>query len=254
MIFQSPGPILCELGSLTVRWYGLLTALAFLVAYTVATRLAKSLSEPIVEDELSDFAITILVSGLVGARLWFVILNWEYFYLHPLEIPQIWLGGQSIQGGLLGAFLGSYLLKSKSYYFKSFSLIVTVLPLAQAIGRWGNFFNEEAYGSVTQLPWGLYISSTGQYHHPTFLYESIWDLIIFVVLYYLFKNFYDQSKRASLRLIASYLILYSIGRLVIESIRTDSLMIGALPAATVISLLSIGIAVVLLLISRLVRK
>lgn len=259
MIFSSPGAVLCSFGPFTLRWYGLLTAIAFLVAYNVATRLLKYPSKKISEQELSDFCILILISGLIGARLWFVILNYDYYIANLVEVPQIWLGGQSIQGGLIGASIGSYIFNRNKDFLLKMSLVVTVLPLAQAIGRWGNFFNEEAYGSITQLPWGLYISTTGKFHHPTFLYESILNIVIFVTMLFLFKYLHTRLSiySASMKLIAAYLFFYGIVRLCVESIRVDSLLIAGMPAASLLSviaiLLGLGIWLVDWLRSRLVK-
>ena len=279
--FHSPGSILVTLGPLTIRYYGLMIALAFLAALYVMKRLAKTSSslqekqssslraegEAIHEmdrhaptglamtntdiiNEIDNFAIVGLMLGLVGARLWFVILNFHYYLAHPLEIHQIWLGGQSIQGGLIGGVLGTWLYdriinkRSNSEYLYKLSLIAVTLPLAQAIGRWGNFFNEEAFGGVTTLPWGLYISHTGHLHHPTFLYESLGNLIIFALMLRGYKSLNSSQ------VIGSYLILYSSLRLVIESLRTDSLMLGGMPAATVLSWGAIVVGIVLVIVGR----
>jgi phosphatidylglycerol:prolipoprotein diacylglycerol transferase len=253
MKFCSPGPIFIHLGSLDIRWYGLLTAIAFLVVLNFMQfflnlnkkkyqekNLDYSLKS-FTDDDLSNYAVVVLIASLVGARLWFVALNWDYFSSNPLEIPQIWHGGQSIQGGMLGSVLGTFLFYRKQFV-DLLALMVSAVPLGQAIGRWGNFFNEEAFGSVTSLPWGLYISHTGKYHHPTFLYECLWNLLVFALMIYLNK----KTKVSSLKIIAFYLLFYSTGRLVIESIRTDSLLIAGLPAASLISVLCIIVALIIL--------
>ncbi len=240
MIFASPGPVIAEIGPISLRWYGLLTATAFLVALSLAKILLKKRQEnledqtlkAIDEEQLSNFAITALIAGLIGARAWFVILSYQYFWEHPLEIPQIWLGGQSIQGAILGAAIGTYIFYRKQGWLFLTSILASVMPLAQAIGRWGNFFNEEAFGRVTNLPWKLYISHTGQYHHPTFLYEALWNLLCFVFLFY----FAIKNPAKHSLIIALYLMLYSLGRFIIEPMRTDSLMIGSFPAASVIAI------------------
>ena len=113
--------------------------------------------------------------------------------------------------------------------------------MGQAIGRWGNFFNEEAFGSVTTMPWGLYISHTGNYHHPTFLYEMLWNLLVFILL----RKFH--LKLSNNQCIGAYIALYSFGRFLIEPIRTDSLYIGSIKAATLIAILGISVGLVLLL-------
>jgi phosphatidylglycerol:prolipoprotein diacylglycerol transferase len=250
MQFCSPGPIFFHVGPLAIRWYGLLTAIAFLVVLNLMqvflrikqkNQNSSSALKSFTDDDLSNYAIVILISALVGARLWFVALNLDYFIPNPLEIPQIWHGGQSIQGGMLGAVIGTFLFYRKQGV-DLLAIMVSAVPLGQAIGRWGNFFNEEAFGAVTSLPWGLYISHTGQYHHPTFLYESIWNILVFMGM--IFLNL--KTKLSSQKIIACYLLFYSCGRLVIESIRTDSLLIAGLPAASLISGLCILIALILL--------
>ena len=236
MIFQSPGPILLELGPLTLRWYGLLYAIGFLLALEIADKYLRP--KNITKEELANFAIVLLVSGIVGARLWYVLLNYEYFLQNPVEIPQIWLGGQSIQGGMIGAWIGTWLVDKQNYLTK-LSILITVIPLAQAIGRWGNFFNEEAYGSVTELPWKLYISHTGTYHHPTFLYESIWNLLVFAILF----TIYRRANVKPLTIIGLYLVLYSTGRFFLEMLRTDSLTILGYPAGSIMSVVGVGVGI-----------
>ena len=236
MMFQSPGAILIELGPLVIRWYGLLYVVGFLVALEVA---AKYLCPPnITKDQLSNFFIGILLWGLVGARLWYVILNADYYWMNPIEIPQIWLGGQSIQGGIIGGALGTWVFDRNNYLIK-LSIAATVVPLAQAIARWGNFFNEEAYGSITNLPWGLYVSHSQQFHHPCFLYESIWNLISFVIL----LKSYDAKN--PLKMIAKYLLFYSIGRLLIEQLRLDQILVmnGMMSAGTLMAIVGIIVGI-----------
>ncbi len=269
--FHSPGSVLLELGPLTIRYYGLMIALGFLSALYMMKRLAyhyeRDTKQSIVHspttaqkrdashvsaiaDEIDNFAIVGLMTGLAGARLWFVILNSSYYLNHPTEIPQIWLGGQSIQGGLIGGIAGTWLYdriinkRSLADYIYKLSLIAIVMPLAQAIGRWGNFFNEEAYGAITTLPWGLYISHTGQLHHPTFLYESLGNLVIFALMLRAYKAL------SSSQVIGLYFVLYSCLRLMVESIRTDSLMLGGIPAATVLSWGAVVIGLVLIITGR----
>lgn len=242
--FQSPGSIFLDLGVLQIRWYGLMYAIAFLVCYSVAKKLIRHSKLKLSEEELSNLFVTTLVSGIIGARLWYVFLSWDFYSHNLLEIPQIWHGGQSIQGGILGVVLGLYLFHKNSFVDK-LALIATLAPLGQAIGRWGNFFNEEAFGKITNLPWKLYISDTGTFHHPTFLYESLWNLLTFFMLVKLFKN-----QKTSLTIIASYLLLYSTGRLVIEPIRTDSLLILGMPAASLIAIISLVLAIIIYVYDR----
>ncbi len=249
MVFASPGEILLAIGPLTIRWYGLMTAFAFLVCLYVASKIAESRHKNIEANDLSNFAIVAIITGLIGARTWFVLLNADYFLDHPLESFQIWLGGQSIQGALIGAILGTMIFefnsKKKDWlnsYIEKLALISIVVPLGQAIGRWGNFFNEEAFGKITNLPWKLYISHTGTYHHPTFLYESLANLVIFFILFNLSK------KLKPMQVFLSYIAMYSALRLLIEPLRTDSLMIGNFAAASVTSLVLLMLSLLSLLI------
>ena len=273
--FSSPGPILFDFGVTQVRWYGLMTALGCLTAiYTGASVLKERALKNNISvsfDDFSNFALVAVVTGIIGARAWFVLLNISYFWEHPLESYQIWLGGQSIQGGLIGGILGTWVysyffqrskknnpednentkiedgeqsenvaVSQASYYSLQLSALAITAPLGQAIGRWGNFFNEEAFGSVTSLPWALYISHTGKYHHPTFLYEMIWNLISFSIL----TN--THKKLENKQCIGLYFILYSLGRIFIEQLRTDSLYIGPIKAASLISALGIALGLALL--------
>jgi phosphatidylglycerol:prolipoprotein diacylglycerol transferase len=265
---SSPGPILFDFGLTQVRWYGLMTALGCLTAIYTGSNILKERALKnnlnVSFDDFSNFALVAVVTGIIGARAWFVLLNISYFWEHPLESYQIWLGGQSIQGGLIGGILGTWVYsyffqRSKrnnpednenagtedgeqsqniaasqaSYYSLQLSALAVTAPLGQAIGRWGNFFNEEAFGSVTSLPWALYISHTGKYHHPTFLYEMLWNLLSFSILINTHKKL--ENKQC----IGLYFILYSLGRVFIEQLRTDSLYIGPVKAASLISLLGI---------------
>ena len=262
--FSSPGPILFDFGVTQIRWYGLMTALGCLTAIYAGSNVLKERALKnnlsISFDDFSNFALVAVVTGIIGARVWFVLLNIDYFWEHPLESYQIWLGGQSIQGGLIGGILGTWIYsyffqRSKknselnlsenvengvqqhaeigvplhAHYSLQLSALAITAPLGQAIGRWGNFFNEEAFGSVTSLPWALYISHTGKYHHPTFLYEMIWNLLSFSILINTHKKL--ENKQC----IGLYFILYSLGRVFIEQLRTDSLYIGPVKAASLIS-------------------
>jgi len=253
-MFSSPGEILIQVGPISIRWYGFLIAIAFLLCVSLGSKLLAKKYKEIGEVEFSNFAIAAIIGGLIGARTWFVLLNYEYFSQYPLETFQIWLGGQSIQGGLFGAVLFTYLyiyLNKDSYqdwkktYFILLSVAAVVMPIGQAIGRWGNFFNEEAYGSLTDLPWGLFVKADQSYHHPTFLYESLALLMIFFILYKLYM------KLKPLQLIASYLLMYSVLRLFLEEIRIDSLYIGDFKAASLVSVFMIAISLLMFLVSRL---
>ena len=250
--FASPGPIFVELGPLTVRWYGLLIASAVLIGVTLAQYLAKR--RDVDPELLGDLAIWLVIAAIPSARLYYVLFQWQDYAQHPEDILAIWKGGIAIHGAILGGIVAALIfsrLKQVSFWQLA-DLIMPSLILGQAVGRWGNFFNSEAFGRPTDLPWKLYIPPNRrpleylnfEYFHPTFLYESLWDLMVFSILLTLF--FRGLKRKPSLKrgtLVMVYLIGYSLGRFWIEGLRTDSLMLGPLRIAQVVSLVEIAIGV-----------
>ncbi len=258
-MLHSPGPVFVDFGqifnlgiSLPLRWYGLLTGLGFLTAiFLLLYKTRNELTEE-QRQNLLDLLFWCFLGGIIGARLWFVLLNLDYFSKSPVESLYIWQGGQSIQGGFLGGILTAIIFhrfipsNNKDKYVslsRTFDLSALVLPIGQAIGRWGNFFNTEAFGKPTDLPWGLYVPpnsrplqySLEQYFHPTFAYESLFLLTLAALLWFL-----DSKKKLpSGSVFWVYLILYSLGRFFLEFLRTDSLYIGSFPAAQVICVTTI---------------
>lgn len=273
--FTSPGPFLINLGGLQIRWYGFLIASAVLIGLSLSMYLAKR--RKVDPDLLSDLALWLLVGAIPGARLYYVLFQWpEYVQSQPeiiqignfsLAIPAalaIWKGGIAIHGAILGGLLAALIFAKlkKVSFWQLTDLVAPSLILGQAIGRWGNFFNSEAFGAPTNLPWKLYIPAfiieNGRkimrrplgyenidYFHPTFLYESIWNLLIFGLLITLFfRDLREKPRLKAGTLFLVYMVTYSIGRFWIEGLRTDSLMLGPLRMAQVISLtgISLGIA------------
>lgn len=262
-MLHSPGRVLLDLGdlfgwgvSLPVRYYGLCIGVAFLVVlWGLVSLLSKHFSQSN-RNLLYDWAIWTFVGGVLGARLWFVLLNFEYYFLeHPLEIFAIWEGGQSIQGGFVGGVLFSYVyyvrnkLSMPISWLYAADVTAIMLPIGQAIGRLGNFFNTEGFGLPTSMPWGLYVPYaerpagylSEQSFHPVFFYEGILLLVVSLVLFYLWAYY----KRLSVGvLFCAYLIAYSVIRFFLESIRLDSLYIGIFPAAQVICIITVIICLV----------
>jgi phosphatidylglycerol:prolipoprotein diacylglycerol transferase len=203
---------------------------------------------------IADLAIWLVIAAIPSARLYYVLFQWQEYVNHPDQIIAIWKGGIAIHGAILGGLLAALIfarLKQVSFWQLA-DLVAPSLILGQAIGRWGNFFNSEAFGSPTDLPWKLLIPpdrrpsgfETVEYYHPTFLYESLWNLMVFTLLMGLF--FRDLKGKPKLKLgtlFLVYMITYSSGRLWIEGLRTDSLMLGALRIAQVISLIEISLGV-----------
>ncbi len=256
-MFSSPGPVAVEIGPLAIRWYGVLIASAMALGLWLAYREARRRGED--PEELLKAAEFALVGGLVGARLYYVLFNLDYYLATPFKIIAVWEGGLAIHGGLIGGLLvgGGYAWTRRLPLARYLDIVAPSLVLGQVIGRWGNFFNEEAFGRPTDLPWKLYISPShrplpfqnAEYFHPTFLYESLWDLGVFAILVVLLRR---RLERAPGALFLAYLGLYSLGRLWVEGLRLDSLMLGPIRVAQLASGLAILAAAigVPLLLSR----
>lgn len=223
---------------LDIMWYGVLMALAMILCVLLALKEGKRVK--ISEDDILNLAILAIPCGLLGARLYYVIFNWSWYSEHTSEILNFRGGGMAIHGALIGGILAGFIYTKikKINFFKMADIIMIGIPLGQAIGRWGNYINGEAHGGPTSLSWGIMVD--GIKVHPTFLYESIWDLGIFLFLWCFRKH-----KKYEGQIAIYYLILYSIGRFFIEGLRTDSLMLGPLRMAQVISLIAIIVCLIL---------
>ncbi len=250
--FQSPGPILFEAGPFIVRWYGLLIASAVLIGVTLSQWLAKR--RQVNPDLIGDLAIWLIIGAIPCARLYYVLFQWQEYAQRPEDIIAIWKGGIAIHGAIIGGTIAVLIFGrlNKISVWQLADLVVPSVALGQAIGRWGNFFNSEAFGAPTNLPWRLYIPVqnrpiaylTSEYFHPTFLYESVWNVMVFILLLSLFFWGLKYPHRLSVGTLSLvYLIAYSSGRIWIEALRTDSLMLGPLRVAQVISLVMISIGV-----------
>jgi len=219
-------------------WYGILIAAGiicgFLVIYYRAPRY-----HGISKDRTFNLVILILITALIGTRVYYVMFEWEYYAANPAEIFNVRAGGLAIHGGLIFGCLMAALLAR--IYKEKFLNIVDVffigIPLGQAIGRWGNFFNSEAHGTPTDLPWAILVD--GEYVHPTFLYESVWCFILVFILWQV-----DNRRKFVGQTFFLYCILYSIERFFVEALRTDSLMVqfpwGEFRQAQVVSVLAIA--------------
>jgi phosphatidylglycerol:prolipoprotein diacylglycerol transferase len=249
-VFQSPGPILFEWGSIVVRWYGFLIASAVLLGVMLSQYLAKR--RQINPDLIGDLAIWLVLGAIPCARIYYVIFEWQEYSQHPGDIIAIWKGGIAIHGAILGGAIAAIIFArlNQISLWQLLDLVVPAVALGQAIGRWGNFFNSEAFGNPTDLPWKLYIPPQSrpaeylnyEYFHPTFLYESIWNLLVLSLLLYIFfwgLRHKEQLKSGTMTLV--YLIAYGCGRFWIEALRTDSLMLGNLKIAQVVSLVTVSL-------------
>lgn len=236
-------PVIFSIGNFSIKWYSVLILLGVIIGYYFIEKEAKKYNYP--KDFVFNLFFWTLICGFIGARIYYVIFNWSMYRSDPLSIFKIWEGGLAIHGGILFGFLAS-LLYCKKYQvrlFKMTDIFCVSLILGQAIGRWGNFFNGEAHGFETTLAQlqsfhipnfiieGMYIN--GSYYHPTFLYESIWCLLGFFIL--ILVRHYKYLKVGQLTCI--YLMWYSFGRFFIESLRTDSLMLGGFKVAQMVSVI-----------------
>lgn len=245
-----------DLGFIQIYWYSIFIFLGVFFASVVILREAKR--QKINEDFIVNLIFYGIIFGLVGARLYYVAFNLDYYLKYPLEILEIWNGGLAIHGGILFGLLTIiiYTKKYKAKTLKVLDIIVVGLILGQAIGRWGNFFNGEAYGAVTTLENlqklglpeflinGMYIN--GAYHHPAFLYESIWNLFGFFALLMVRKYKYLKTGQ----LTGVYLIWYSVGRFFIEGMRADSLMLGNFRIAQIMSIACVVIGILMLIFCK----
>jgi phosphatidylglycerol:prolipoprotein diacylglycerol transferase len=254
--FQSPGPEILHLGPISIRWYGLLIASAVLIGITLSQYLASR--RKVNPDLVGDLGIWLVIAAIPCARIYYVLFQWREYAQNPGDIIAIWKGGIAIHGAILGGVAAAIIFArlKKVSVWQLADIVAPSLALGQAIGRWGNFFNSEAFGKPTNLPWKLFIPPSNRppqylnydYFHPTFLYESLWNLLVFGILISIF--FWGLKNRSRLKvgtLTLIYLIAYSLGRFWIEGLRTDSLMLGPLKMAQMVSLAAIALGILGLL-------
>ncbi len=241
-------PVAIQIGPLFIYWYGIIMTTAFILGTALAYRYAKE--NGIDPEHVLNLLILIIPASIIGARLYYVLFSWENYSSNLLDVFAIWHGGLAIHGGLIGGFLAGYLYvkKHRLDFWKMSDIFAPSIILGQALGRWGNFFNQEAFGGpvskeyISRFPEFIQeqMLIAGQYHHPTFLYESIWNLLVFA-----FLMFYRRRKRFSGQIMLFYLGLYSAGRFFIEGMRMDSLMLGPIRVAQLVSVILIVLAVII---------
>ncbi len=244
-------PVAIRIGPLSIRWYGIIIVSAIAVAMWLSGRFARD--RGLDPEFVPDFGMVLVPAGILGARFYEVfILQWPYYSQNPEKILKIWEGGLAIHGAVLGGAIAAaiYLPARRQPFWRWADVVGLVLPLAQAIGRWGNFFNQEAYGDpapawlVRLMPGWLREGMTigGTVMHPTFLYESAWNLLTFGVLLLVHRRRMKTGVLFSL-----YLILYNAGRFLIESIRQDSsFLFGRIRVAQLVAALLVVLGLILL--------
>ena len=253
-----------SVGKITIYWYSIMILLGILTAYYIIMKEAKRQNKKTYFDNLIFYLI---IFGIIGARLYYVIFEFDSYKYNLLDILKVWEGGLAIYGGIIVGIIFTiyYAKKHKQSIIKTTDVLAPGLIIAQAIGRWGNFFNGEAHGSEVTLTFlkslklpsfiikGMHIN--GAYYHPTFLYESLWCLLGFIILLIIRKII----KRKEGITTYTYFIWYGIGRFLIEGLRTDSLYIGRIRVSQLVSLILIilgiiGIIINLIKIKKEVKK
>ena len=247
-----------------VAWYGILITCGMILAVLYALHICKF--EGISSDDIIDFAFVVIVCGVLGARLYYVIFKWDSYVVTDAQnflmniwetlknVVAVWEGGQAIYGGIIAGILTAlvYAGKRKLKFIKLLDILAPCVWIGQVIGRWGNFINMEAYGAETSLPWrmGLLYSyldngvwDVEKYVHPTFLYESLWNLtaLVLVLIFYKKKKFDGQ-------ICSIYFMWYGFGRMLIEGLRTDSLMLGNLRISQGVGFVSLILGIVLTIV------
>lgn len=240
------------IGAFELRWYGLIIGIAILAAYLVSRKYAWRFG--ISQEDIDDFTFWAVIFGIIGARAYYVLFNISYFSTDWIEVLKIWHGGLSIYGGIIGGALFAYIYtRKKAYTFNQlFDVVALGLPLGQAVGRLGNFFNQEAFGGPTNLAWKMFVEpqhrpvmySQNNFFHPAFAYEIIANLIIFFILQRLL------GKGRSGTIGWTYLGLYSLVRFFIEAIRVDSFFVNGLRADQVVSVVVLLISGIMIMRKR----
>lgn len=244
-----------DLGIISIHWYSILLFIAILIGSNLAIKEAKK--HGFEEDFMVNLLFLGVIIGILGARIYYVIFNFDYYKNNLIEIFKVWNGGLAIHGGIIAGFITIAIIcyKKKVNLLKILDYLVVGLVIAQAIGRWGNFFNGEAHGAITSLSYleslhlpqfiidGMYIN--GSYYTPTFLYESIWCLIGFIIMIILRRKKFMKVGY----LTSFYLVWYGVERFFVEGLRTDSLMFFSLRIAQLVSLVMIVIGIVIFIYS-----
>ena len=233
-----------QIGSIKIYWYAILIALSFLIA--IVTLKKECSKNKINYEDILEIMIIAIPIAIISARLYYVIFNLDYYLKNPLEIINIKNGGLAIYGGIIGACITIIICakKKKIKILKICDMCVPYLSLGQSIGRWGNFFNIEAHGTETNNLFRMGIIENGKYIevHPTFLYESVCTFILFFILLYI-----SRYKKYDGQLTLIYLFFYSGIRMIIEGLRTDSLMLGNIRISQLISIIIFCITLLILI-------
>lgn len=259
-----PNSILLSVGSINIYYYGVLVVISMLLGIFTSVKLASYYN--IKKEIVIDSAFYLIIFGLIGGRIYHIFLELPYYLQNPLNVFKIWQGGLAIHGGIIAGIITTYFFAKKNNLNPLLlaSIYAPALALGQAIGRWGNYFNQELYGLPTNLPWGIAIQNAHKikeyseftYFHPTFLYESIGNLSIFLILivshYFFLKK---KKENYNYIIIPLYLILYSILRFSLEFIKIDiTPEYFGLRVPQITSLIIIALSIILLVYKEKIIK
>lgn len=256
-MFTSPSQIMFDILGFKIYYYGVIMAFGIatgvLIADYIGTKHFNLKKETII-----DMSPYLIITGIIGARLYYCLMDYNFYLRFPSEILALRHGGISIHGAIIGGFAGLLLfaVRHKISFRKLCDVSCIGLALGQSIGRWGNFFNSEAYGFPTNLPWKMYVAPQyrtvpyleDSFFHPAFLYESILDFLIFIILVCLVKkNFIKRDGNLALM----YLIMYSVARIIVETCRIDSVRyVFGIPVAIIMSICIIMLAIIIFFINN----
>jgi len=246
-------PILFEYGPIQIRFYGLMYVIAILVGTYLIKKEVRRKGIGLTDDDVMNFILGTVLAGIIGARLYYVVFNLDYYLANPKEIPAVWHGGLAFHGGLIGGLMFAYvyLKRHDIKFWQMADIVAPSIILGQAFGRFGNFMNGDAHGMPTTMPWGIVFpkeSIAGSEFpdiplHPVMLYEMGINLSIFLFLWFgMRKRGYKNGF-----IFALYLLLYSIGRFIVENFRADSLMLGPLRTAQIVSVSVLAVAAIFIL-------
>lgn len=235
-------PVAFSIFGLDIMWYGILVTGSIVIASLLSFYQFEESQANISKDEFWDLVLVVVVSGILGARLYYVIFyDLGYYLSNPLQILNFRQGGLAIYGGIIGGILAGFLYsrKKKANFWYIFDIISPSLALAQSIARWGNYINQEAYGGPTDLPWAIEVD--GVMVHPTFLYESIGNFFLFLFLFFYLR----KRKKFHGQIAASYMIGYGLLRFFVEGFRVDSLYFGPFRVSQLVSILGIVLGILI---------
>lgn len=254
-------PVAFQLGPFSVRWYGLIITAGVVLAAILTMREAPK--RQIMADDIVDLILWMLPISFIGARLYYVAFEWRYYSQNLGDIIKIWNGGIAIYGGLIAAVLVIIVFCHNRMIpvWLLLDILAPAVLIAQSLGRWGNFMNQEAFGGKVTLDFlqNLHLPKfiidqmwiQGAYRQPTFLYESLWTLLGFIIIMSL-RHRVHLFKQGEV--VLSYVIWYGLGRSVIEGLRTDSLMLGPIRVSQMLSIILVLIAIILVIYRRRFRK